>query len=152
NETPALALCAEAEILKLDDDGDGETVINGRITYVGGGDTRLLERDPTRSRGGARRQVEIAAAAMLDRFSGADQLHARPVEPACDLRAGCDHRAAAIADDAAVQPVQRRRHERRRKNVVDGDDLAQHRIGIEMRMVRSGDLDPGELLARRAEL
>src|SRR3546814_4026189 len=39
-----------------------------------------------------------------------------------------------------------------RSYVLDRDHLAQHRMLVVLRVVRGGDLDPGELLAGRAEL
>ena len=48
--------------------------------------------------------------------------------------------------------MQRVRHHRRVDHLLYGDDVAQHRVRVVLRVVRGRDLDPGELLARRAEL
>ena len=52
-------------------------------------------------------QVDIAAHLVLRRLADADDLHQRPLQALGDLRLGHDQRAAAVADDAAIQPVQR---------------------------------------------
>jgi len=63
-----------------------------------------------------------------------------------------DQRAAAVGDDAAIHPVQRIGNHRRVEHVLDGDDLAQHRVLVVLRVMGCRDLDPGQLLAGGAEL
>ncbi len=93
-------------------------------------------------------QVEILAAARaLQRLAGADHPHQRLLQALGDLRRGHDQRAAAVGDDAAIQPVQRIGDHRRVEHVLDGDDVAQHRVRVVLRVMRGRDLDPGQLLA-----
>ena len=82
---------------------------------------------------------------MLHRFASSDDLHQRPVQPLGDLRPHHDDRAAAIADDAAIKPVQRIGNQRRIEHILDGDDVRQHGVRIVLGMMRRGDLDPGKL-------
>src|SRR6185437_17099683 len=63
-----------------------------------------------------------------------------------------DHRAAAVGDHAAVHAVQRIGDHRRIDDLLDGDDIAQHRMLVPLRVVRGGDLDPGQLLGGGAIL
>ncbi len=93
-----------------------------------------------------------AAGEMLHRFAGADDFDQRPVELFGDLRPHQHKRAAAVADDAAIEPVQRIGDQRRAHDVLDGHDLGQHGVRIVLRVVRSRDLDPGKLLAGGAVL
>ena len=89
---------------------------------------------------------------MLHRLAGADDLDQRPLELFGDLRANNDNRAAAVADDAAIEPMQRGSDHRRVHHVLDGHYLGQHGVRIVLRVMRGGDFDPGELLARGAVL
>ena len=97
-------------------------------------------------------EIEGAAGEMLHRFAGADDLHQRTLELFGDLRLDDDESATAVADDAAVKPVQRIGDHRRVDHVLDGDDVGQHGIRIVARVMRSRDLDPGELFAGGAVL
>ena len=64
-----------------------------------------------------------------------------------------DHqRAAAVADHAAIEPVQRVGDHRRGKHLLDGDHFGQHSVRIVLGVMRSGDLHPGKLLAGGAVL
>ena len=58
----------------------------------------------------------------------------------------------AVGDHAAVEAMQRIGDHRRADHVLDGDDLAQQRVRVVLRVMRGGDLDPRQLLARGAEL
>ncbi len=75
-----------------------------------------------------------------------------PLQAARDLRPRDDQRAAAVADHAAVEPVQRIGDDRRIQHVLHRDQLAQHRVWVVLRMVRRGHLDPRQLLGGGAEL
>ena len=48
--------------------------------------------------------------------------------------------------------MQRIGDHRRVQHVLDGDDVAQHRVRVVLRVMRGRDLDPGELLAGGAVL
>ena len=98
-------------------------------------------------RGAGIGQIDVAAHLVLRRFADADDLHQRPLQALGDLRLGHDQRAAAVADDAAIQPVQRVGDHRRVHHVLDRHDVAQHGVRVVLRVMRGGDLDPGELLA-----
>src|SRR5580704_3599857 len=107
HELAARALGAEAEILELDDDGDGEAVVDRGVFDVGGGHPGLGEGDRPGPRRARRRDIEGAAGEMLYRLAGADDLDQRPLELFGDLRPNDDDRAAAVADHAAIEPMQR---------------------------------------------
>ncbi len=144
---------AEAEIFELHDHGDGEAVVDRGVLDVLVLDAGLIERLLARPAAGRERQVEIAPAHLvLDCFAGADHLDQRPLERLGDLGLGHDECAAAVRDDAAVEPVERIGHHRRVDDFLDGHDLRQHRMRIVLRVMRGRDLDPGELLAGGAVL
>jgi len=58
-----------------------------------------------------------------------------------DFGAGDNNRTAAVADDAAIEPVQRVGDHRRVDDILDGDDVAQHRVRIVLRVMRGRDFD-----------
>ena len=95
---------------------------------------------------------KVPAAEMLYRLAGADDLDQRPLELFGDLRPNDDDRAAAVADHAAIEPMQRGSDHRRVHHVLDGHHLGQHGMRIVLRVMGGGDLDPGELLAGGAVL
>ncbi len=97
-------------------------------------------------------QIELPAHLVLGRLAGAEDLDLGPFQALRHLGAGDDDRAAAVADHAAIEPVQRVGDHRRVDDLLDRDDVAQHRMRVVLGMMRSGDLDPGELLAGRAVL
>ena len=116
-------------------------------------DAGLFEGDSARP--DARRrvgQVDAPAGCALHRLARAAHADERPRRLAGDLRGDDDERAAAVADDAAVEPVQRVGDQRRGEHVLHRDDLAQHRVRVVLRVVRRRDLDPRQLLGGRAEL
>ena len=90
----------------------------------------------------------LPAHLVLGRLARAEHLDPRPRQAPRHLGLHDDDGAAAVADDAAVEPVQRIGDHRRVDDVLDGDDLAQHGVRIVLGVVRGGHLDPGELLAR----
>ena len=152
NESAALARCAKAQVFQLDQHGNGEAVVDRRVLDVGRGHAgfgKSLGARPARARGG---EVEIAASLMLDGLAGADQLDQWAFQRACDLRPCHDQGAAAIGDDAAIEPVQGVGDHRRIEHILHRQHLAQQRIRVVLGMVRSRHLDPGELLAGRAVL
>ncbi len=89
---------------------------------------------------------------MLDRLAAAFDLDAGARERPRNVAMRHHDRPAAVADDATVEPVQRVGDHRRRQHLLDGHDIAQHRVRIVLRMVRRRDLDPGQLLAGGAVL
>ena len=152
DELAALALLAEAEVLELHDDGDGEAVVDRGVLDVARRDARFLEGRFAGLRAAGVGEVDVAGHLVLGRFAGADDLHLRALQALGDLGPRDDERAAAVADDAAVEPMQRVGDHRRVDDVLDGDDVAQHGVRVVLGVMRGGDLDPGELLAGRAEL
>ena len=147
-ELAALALLAEADVLELHQHGDGEAVIDRGVFDVLRRDAGFLERARAGPDAGGVSEVEILAAARaLHRLAMADQAHQRSLQAFGDLRRGDDHRATAVGDDAAIHPVQGIGDHRRVQHVLDRDDLLQHRVRIVLRVMRGGDLDPGQLLA-----
>ena len=57
------------------------------------------------------------AALAAHRLAGADHLDQRALQAARDLGPRDDQRAAAVADHAAIEPVQRVGHDRRSEHV-----------------------------------
>src|SRR5579864_606196 len=139
---------AETEIFKLHQDRDGEAVIDGSIFDVLRSYPRLFEGSRSGPHASRIGQVQrIAATRSFQRLAMSDHAHQRLLEAPGDRFRGHDQAAAAIGDDAAIQPVQRIGNHRRVEHVLDGDDVGQHRVRIVLGVVRGGDLDPGELLA-----
>src|SRR5439155_19549208 len=146
-------LLAEAQVFDLHQYRDGEAVIDRGIFDVLWRNTRFLERPWTGPDPGGISEIEILAAARsLHRFAVPDQPHQRLFQAFGDFRRGHDQRAAAVADHAAGQAMQRIGDHRRIEHFLDGDDLAQHRVRIVLRVMGGRDLDPGELLAGGAML
>ena len=92
-------------------------------------------------------EIEDAAGQMLHGFADTDDLHKRSLQLFGDLRANKDNRATAVADDTAIEPVQWIGDQWRVEYVLDRDHLRQHGVRIVLGMMRSRDLDPGELRA-----
>src|SRR6266702_5366732 len=148
DELAALALLAEAEVLELHQDRDGEAVVDRGVFDVLRRDAGFLERARTGPDAGGVREIEILAAARaLHRLAMADQPHQRLLQALGNLGRRYDQRAAAIGDDAAVEPMQGIRDHRGIDHILDGDDVLEHRVRIVLRVMRGRDLDPGELLA-----
>src|SRR6185437_4396285 len=106
DELATLAFLAEAEVLELHQDGDGEAVIDGGVLDVLWRDAGLFEGARTGPHAGRISEVEILAAAQAFRgLAVADQPHLRLLQAFGDLRRGHDQRAAAVGDDAAIHPV-----------------------------------------------
>src|SRR2546421_13049376 len=106
DELAALALLAEAEVFDLHQYRDGEAVIDRGILDVLWRNARLLERPRAGPDPGGISEIEILAAARsLHRFAVSDQAHQGLFQSFGDFRRGDDQRAAAIADDAAIQPM-----------------------------------------------
>ena len=152
HELSAFALLAEPEVLDLQEDRDGEAVVNRRVLDVAGLHARFLERARARPRRARVGEIDFAAHLVLRRFSRPDEFHERPLQAFRDLRPRHDHRAAAVAHDAAVEAMQRIRDHRRVHDFLDRDHVPEHRVGVVLGVMRSRDFDPGELLARRAVL
>ena len=148
HERAALALLAEAEVLELHQHGDGEAVVDRGVLDVGGLDARLGE--------GRRAATARARVGQID--LAAHLVSWRPRRRRCSLTLGrlslaaisgatTIDGAAAVGDDAAVEPMQRIGDHRRVHHLLDRDHVAQHRVRVVLRVVRGRDLDPGELLA-----
>jgi hypothetical protein len=74
---------------------------------------------------------------MLRGFAAADHGRGRPPQPARHLGADNDQRAAAVADDAAVEPMQRvARSSREAEHLLDRDGLAEHRVRVVLGVLR----------------
>src|SRR5262249_40900710 len=145
-------LFAESEILELHQYRDGEAVIDRSVFDIGRFHARLFESARPRPYRAGIGQIDVAAHLVLGRLTGADDLHLGALELFRDLRADDDDGAATIADDAAIETVQGIGDHRRIDDILDRDDVAQHRMRIVLRVMRSRDLDPSELLAGRAVL
>src|SRR5689334_23342530 len=81
DELAALALLAEAEVLDLHDDGNGEAVVDGSILDVGGLHAGHLEGRLGRLPAAGVGEVETDAAALyLASLADADDLHLRTLQ------------------------------------------------------------------------
>ena len=151
DECAAFALFAKSEIFELDQNGDGEAVIDGSIFDVGRRDAGLGERERAGAcrRGG--RQVDASSHRMLDGFARAAKLYARTPQGSGDIGMRDDDGAAAVRHHAAIQLVQRRGDHRRGEHLFHGDDIGQHRMRVVLRVMRGRDLDPGKLFRGGAE-
>jgi hypothetical protein len=107
DEFPARSLGAETEILELHDHGDGEAVVDRGVFDIRGRHTCFGKGDRAGARCARCGEIESAARQMLDGLAGTDDLHKRPLQLFGDLRADENNRATAVADDAAIEPVQR---------------------------------------------
>ncbi|MYK25679.1 MAG: YfcE family phosphodiesterase, partial [Dehalococcoidia bacterium] len=108
----------------------------------------------------ARRDV-APVLAVLRRLARPDQPHGRLLAAAGHVGRRDDHRPAAVADHAALQQVQRIRHDARIQHVLRGDLVHAHELqvrhrlhgfGIPHRVVPCRHRDARELLVRRAVL
>ena len=152
NEFAALALGAEAEVFEGYQHRDREAVVDRYVLDIrrlraGFGECARAGPHP-----GAVGEIDPAAVRMLDGFAGAANAHQRPFQAARNLGRNHDDRAAAIADHAAIEPMQGICDHRRIHDIFDRDDVAQHRVRIVLRVMRRRDLDPGHLLGCRSEL
>src|SRR6266568_8013891 len=77
DELAALALLAEAEVLELHQDRDGEAVVDRGVFDIGGFDARLRESRRARPGGAAIGQIDAPAHLVLRRLAGATDLDAR---------------------------------------------------------------------------
>ncbi len=149
---PPSPFLQKPEILELHQHGDREAVVDRGILDVPRRHAGLFEcglARPGRAREG---EIDVAAGLSLDRLAGADDADQRPRQAPRHLRARQHQCAAAVADHAAVEPVQRIGDHGRAQNILDRHQLAQHGVRIVPGVVGGGDLDPGELLAGGAEL
>src|SRR5262245_5274689 len=112
-ELAALALLAEPEIFERHDDGDREAVVDRRVIDVRRLDAGPRERRRTRPHRARVAEIDLAAQLELGRLAGAEQLDARATQVRHDLGRYDDQGAAAVADHAAVETMQRIRDHRR---------------------------------------
>ncbi|MNC44502.1 hypothetical protein D3C75_934090 [compost metagenome] len=136
----------------MQDDGDGEAVIDGGVLDVGRRHTCLFESSRAGPRGAGIAQVEASTHLVFSGFTAAKYPDEWSVEGLGNLRAGNDNCAAAVAHDAGVETPQGVRNHRRCQYIFDRDHFAQHRQRVVLRMMRGGDLDPRQLLAGCAVL
>ena len=88
----------------------------------------------------------LPAALMGDGLTGAEDPYGGVATVAGDL-GRCDHNgAAAVGDDAAVHEVERIGDDAGVDHVLDGDRVAEERLGVHGGVVAHGDGDLGELL------
>src|SRR5690606_31858715 len=107
DEAATLAFGAEAEILDLDDHGDGEAVIDRSIFDVGRGHARLGEGSGTGTAPSRDGDVDAAAILPHDRLAAPDWTDKRARQRPGDLLTRQHEGAAAIGDDAAIEAMQR---------------------------------------------
>ena len=119
---------------------------------VGGGDAGHGEGGRAGPGGTGEGEVDLAGGLALERFAGAEDADEGAGEGFCGGGGGDDEGAAAVADDAAVESVEGVGDHGGGEDVVDGDDVAEHGVGVVLGVVAGGDLDPGELFAGGSEL
>src|SRR5437867_10467845 len=107
DELAALALLAEAKVLQRHQHSDREAVVDRGVLDVGGLDPGLGEGPGAGPHGAGVREVDLATHLELERLAGADQPHERPLQAARDLWCYHDDGAAAVADHAAVETMER---------------------------------------------
>ncbi len=89
---------------------------------------------------------------MLRRFPGSDNPDHGALQLLRDFGRDNDQRPAPVTDDATVKAMQRIGNHRRVHHILNRNDLPEHRMRVMLGVVRSGNLDPGELLACGAKL
>ena len=112
-EGAALALGAEAEVLQVQERGDGEAVVAHEHVDVGGAEAGHGEGAGARDRPGCRGQVgHLGDAHVVGAGRRAEDVHGRLAQRPGPLGARHDERAGAVGDQAAVEQVQRAHLER----------------------------------------
>ena len=96
------------------------------------------------------RIVALAARRVAHRLARAENIDRLLLQIARALGRRDHQRAAAVADDAAIEQMQRRRNHARREHVLDRDRIAILRRRIHRRMQPHRHRDLGELLGRGA--
>ncbi len=104
-----------------------------------------LERQPARLRRRDFQKIALPARRVAHRLARAKNVNRLLLQVARTLRRGDHQRAAAVADDAAIEQMQRRRDDARREHVLHGDRVAILRGRIHRRMQAHRDRDFGEL-------
>src|SRR6202035_2355748 len=107
NKSAALTFGTEAEVFELNQNGDRETVVDRDVVDVLVLDAGFCKRRCPGAHRARISQIDIAAELAFHRLTGAYDFYERPLERACDFRTHDDHRAAAVADHAAIEPMQR---------------------------------------------
>ena len=113
DEPPALALRAEPQVLELHHDGDGERVVDRRVLDVRRRHACLLERRRARTAPPPTGEVDAPARRCASPPRPCRAPTRRRLEAAARRPGARRERAAAVAHDAAVEPVQRIGDERR---------------------------------------
>ena len=129
----AFALGAEAEVLEVQQRGDGERVVAHQQVDVARLDAGLARRRPVRTtapavvaRSGIWLIIEWSwHVAAPSTYTGGLAQRRGP------LGARHHERAGAVGDEAAVEQVQRRRHHLRAEHVVDRDRVLEARLRVQ---------------------
>ncbi len=151
---PSFALVEEAEILDVEDLGDGEAVVDLSDVDVAGshaghliGATRGVH-----GRGETDEPGLLVQIGVIGRDPEPGYVH-RPVrEVAGTLGRGEDHSRSTVGLRAAVEQTQRIAHRGSIEDLLGGDLVAEVRIGVEGAVVVVLDRHRGQHLAGRAEL
>src|SRR5713101_5657509 len=133
-ERAAFAAFAEAEILERRENGDRERIVDHCYVDVFVRDASALERKPSRLRRRNFQKIPLASRRVTDRLARAENIDRLLLQIPRALGRGDHQRAAAIADDATIEQMQRRRDDSRRKHISDRDRLAILRDRIHRRM------------------
>ena len=136
---------AKTQVFELDQNGDGEAVVDRRVLDIDRCELGLGKRLGTREARARVGQVKGAAALVLDGLARTPDTHHRAAQRACNFGPRHDQRAAAIGHHTAIEPVQRVGHHRRGQHVVHRQHLAQQGVGVVLGVVRGRHLDPGQL-------
>src|SRR5215510_1687152 len=141
----ALTLLAESQILDRLQHRDREGVIDRRVVDVADRHARLLECPrPGPHRAGVG-QVDAAATRELRRLAVAQHRDGLPGQIPGHLRCDHDERAAAVADHAAIQPVQRVADHGRLQHLRNRHRVGKHRVRVVLRVPGCRHLDRRQL-------
>ena len=157
----ALAAGGKAQHFRGDGGGDRERVVDHRHFHVPGPETSHLVGGGGRAacRGGGE-VLHLQHVLMSHGLAGAGNPDRSRAQAVGDLRAGDDHRAAVVGDDAAVIERQRPGDQARLEHVLHGDGAAEralllaehHAAWIELCPVAGDHGNVGEILGGGAEV
>ena len=152
-ERAALALGAEAEILQVEQRGDGEAVVAHQHVHVGRAEARHGEGTGARDRPRRRGQIRhLGDSHVVGAGRRAEDVDRRLAQGPGPRRAGHDEGPGAVGHETAVEQVQWAHLQRRCEHVGDRDRVAVAGPRVQCGPLAGAHRDGGQLLRRRAEL